>query len=215
MTPYVRPAWIADLAADLARTTTDLRRTLRRQHHDPQPEASTRAGRTDPRGIRISLAEARTLLRGALPVPLYRRPRRAAHATLTVALARCADALLDCNDDPRMAGPHAITAVLDCADALRAWAQVARWQQATQAAHLAWSIGDKVASATTAAPSPEQTAHAAPPETDRPEPPARTARAPRRRAVQRALLLPIATTASSHHPAEEHTRDADADRAAA
>lgn len=229
--PYQRPDWVTRTADQLVRTAADLRRALRRLSHGRELEAATpHAARSSYRTIRLTEREARTLLTAAMPVPQAHPSRAAQHAALLLALARAADALLDCAETDRRAGPYTVGVLLDLGDEIRAWSRRARWQQATSQAGVSWPAPgaartgpgvDKAHSATFNAAEPERSEdETLIPLTDRPDPApdgrSQAGRAARRLArvpVQRSLLLPIGTAptpvaAPIAVPAEEARRRA-------
>jgi hypothetical protein len=197
------PAWIDQLRDQLLATEAELRRLVRKHHHDPPPIGSTlqTRGARGGRGITIGTHEARTLLRAAMPVPMAARHKREAHAAMVAALAGFAAQLLDLNDP--YAGPGTIAGALDLADSLHHWARRMRWHQAAAAAGANWpaprsvtallrqspgrdvpALFDAPAAATT--PAPRQPQPAAKP-WERPRRKPRPAATP----AQGSLLLPL------------------------
>lgn len=145
--------WIDQQTADLLSTDTAIREAIRKAKYLP-PEWSlaeklhagpvaTPLGRCGPR-ITISVREARTMLRAALPAPLapFRGRARTRHAELVTALSLFTSHLAALaggdNNSVHQASQHTIGSALILAEALKAWTAEMRWREATKSAKKRW-----------------------------------------------------------------------------
>ena len=129
-------AWLDRIAADLLHLEQDLRTTLR---------TVSRGGRPPPRArwdrLEISTAEARTLLRGAMPAPIAATRLREPHARLVAALSVLQGHLLTLNDPwVRNRPGAALAAACSVMDELRRWIGIVRWTSAAQQAGVRWPV---------------------------------------------------------------------------
>jgi hypothetical protein len=158
------PAWIDRLAADLLDAEHAVRRALRENvtlHKNLPPMRAYRVatkfgGRPGAQTVTMTRAEARALLRAAMPAPVaVAKPLRAPHARMTAALSLFHAQLLLLND--ALADPgQAAAAALALRAELDGWIAATRWRQATAKAGTAakgWSrlSGTKITRQLTAA----------------------------------------------------------------
>lgn len=130
-------AWLDRIAADLVYLETDLRAAL----------AALRRGQPHPRlspltwdRIDIRAHEARTLIRGAMPVPIALSSLRGQHARMTAALGLFSQHLVAMNDPHPLTAEAAIAAAAALLAELREWHRRAEWMRATRAAGVrGWS----------------------------------------------------------------------------
>ena len=130
-------AWLDRLTADLLHLETDLRLAL----------VALRRGQPHPRlskltwdRIDIRAHEARTLIRGAMPVPIALSTLRGQHARMTAALGLFSQHLVAMNDPHPTTAEAAIAAAAALLTELHEWHRRAEWTRATRAAGVRWPV---------------------------------------------------------------------------
>ena len=123
-------AWLDRIAADLLHVEQDLRTTLRSLSRGGAPARLAGWNR-----LVITPAEARTLLRGAMPAPIATTRLRTPHARLVAAMSVLSGHLVALND-PLHRPEAAIGAAVQLADELKRWTYVARWGAACRLARV-------------------------------------------------------------------------------
>jgi hypothetical protein len=130
--------WLDRVAADLLHLEADLRTALRAMSRGgPQHHRTLGAGRVDYRTITIGANEARTLLRGAMPVPIGSTRLREPHARMMAALSQFSAHMVALND-PIRPPDAALAAAAALVEELTRWQKLARWMQATRRAKVKW-----------------------------------------------------------------------------
>ena len=132
-------AWLDRIAADLLHLEQDLRATLRSLARGGSPDRAAGWNR-----LTITPAEARTLLRGAMPAPITATRQRTPHARLVAAMSILSGHLLALND-PTHQPEAAISAAVQLTDELRRWVYVAHWSAACRRAGIRLRLPARVA----------------------------------------------------------------------
>jgi hypothetical protein len=139
--------WIDQQTADLLQADTEIRLLLRElQQADPMTAETrtTAAARYQQKRLTISVREARTMLRAALPAPgpTFRGRARQRHAAMITAMSLFQSHLITMASGQRDAAWNAerrsLSTALDLVDALREWCAEMRWRQATTKEGLRW-----------------------------------------------------------------------------